>query len=117
VPVRVVIRRLNPLAAAGISWVWWLAGAVVAGCVFSEARLWRLRRRVRGTNGADIEGGRRVDWGGNPDEFLEYVVGVGIVPRKLRRGGSPVEDTDDLRIRREPTAIGAANKAQGSLPK
>ena len=109
VPVRVVVRRLNPLAAAAIGWVWWFAGALVAGGVFSEARLWWFRRHLHGINGADPVRGRRVDWGGNPDEFLEYVVGVGIVPRKLRRGGATVEGADERRSRREPTAVGDAN--------
>ena len=108
VPVHVVIRRLNPLAAAGISWAWWVAGALLVGCAFSEARRWWLRRHKRGINGADTElplaAGLRVDWGGDPDEFLEYVVGVGIVPRKMRRAVSAVEDAADARAPRESAA-------------
>lgn len=108
VPVHVTIRRLNPLAAARIGWLWWLAGAVVAGCLFSEARLWWLRRRLR-IAGADNDvpqpSGLWADWGGDPGEFLEYVVGVGIVSRKLRRAASAIEDADERRVR-EPGAVG-----------
>jgi hypothetical protein len=110
VPVHVIIRRLNPLAAARIGWVWWVVGAVLAGCLFSEARLWWLRRRLRNP-GADDDvphpSGLRPDWGGDPGEFLEYVVGVGIVPRKLRRAASAVEDSDERRAR-EPGAVGTS---------
>ncbi len=118
VPVHVVIRRLNPLAAAGIGWTCWLACALIAGCAFSEARRWWLRASRRGTNSADTEfplaSGLRLDWGGDPDEFLEYLVGVGIVPRKLRRPLAAVEDADEARVRRDSPAIGAASIAQGS---
>jgi uncharacterized protein (DUF924 family) len=99
-----------------MGWAWWLAGALVAGCLFSEARLWWARRHVRVNGGTDAGRGPRVDWGGNPEEFLEYVVGVGIVPRNLRRGSPSVDDADERRIRREQTVIGAANKAHSSLP-
>jgi hypothetical protein len=116
VPVHVSLRRLNPLAAARIGWVWWLVGAVAAGCLVSEARLWWLRRRLRNARAGDevpAPSGLRPDWGGDPSEFLEYVVGVGIVSRKLRRAVSPVEDADERRVR-EPSAVGTASKLQGS---
>ena len=115
VPVQAIIRRLNPLAAAGISWTWWLLGAVVLGSVFSEARSWRTRRKHamhEGTIESPRVSERRLDWGGDPDEFLEYVVGVGIVPRKLRRTISPVDGTDDHHVLREQTA--APTEAQRS---
>jgi hypothetical protein len=118
VPVHVVIRRLNPLAAAGIGWAYWLAAAFIAGCACSEARRRHLRRPQWGVKPADTElpltGGLRLDWGGDPDEFLEYLVGVGIVPRKLRRPLAAVEEAEDGRVRREPAAIGAPNMVQNS---
>jgi hypothetical protein len=120
VPVHVVIRRLNPLAAVGIGWAYWLAGALIAGCAFSETRRWWLRRPEQDIDSADTEypltGGLRLDWGGDPDEFLEYLVGVGIVPRKLRRSLAAVDDLEDGRGRREPPTLGAATLAQGSSP-
>jgi hypothetical protein len=118
VPVHVSMRRLNPLAAARIGWVWWLLGSVIAGCLVSEARRSYLRRRARR---AAAQGeiphpsGPRIDWGGDPGEFLEYVVGVGVVSRKLRRAVPAVEDAEDRRAR-EPGAVGAAGKLQSSLP-
>ena len=118
VPVHVVIRRLNPLDAAGIGWTCWLVGALLAGCAFSEIRRWWLRRPTRSNQRVDADlpltGGLRLDWGGDPDEFLEYQVGVGIVPRKLRRTVTAVEDTEDGRVRREAAAVGAANIVKGS---
>lgn len=120
VPVHVVIRRLNPLAAAGIGWTCWLVGALIAGCAFSEARRWWLRGSKSKHGSADTEfpltDGLRLNWGGDPDEFLEYLVGVGIVPRKLRRPLTAVEDLEEGRVRRELATIGAANLAQGSSP-
>jgi hypothetical protein len=53
----------------------------------------------------------RMDWGGDPNEFLEYVVGVGLVTRRLSHVASPVERTDDRRRRhREPVTLVAASK-------
>jgi hypothetical protein len=99
VPVYVTIRRLNPLAAAKIGWVWWLAVACTLGFVVSELRQWRARSHARATaagTAAAKHTSSVLDWGGNPDEFLEYVVGVGIVPRKLRRATS-VEVAEERR--------------------
>ena len=114
VPVHVAIHRLNPLAAPGISWVWLLAGALVLGFVVSETRLWWLRRHMRSVNtGSPRASVLRMDWGGDPNEFLEYVVGVGIVARRLSHAVSAVEGMDDRR-RREPVTLVAASKAQAA---
>jgi hypothetical protein len=90
VPVHVIIRRMNPLAAAKIGWLWWLAMACAVGVAVSELRQWRARTHARAAAAgtAVAKPTSVLDWGGNPDEFLEYVVGVGIVPRKLRRATS-----------------------------
>jgi hypothetical protein len=115
VPVHVAIHRLNPLAAPGISWVWLLAGALVLGFVVSETRLWWLRRHMRSVNtGSPRASVLRMDWGGDPNEFLEYVVGVGIVARRLSHVVSSVEGMDDRRRRREPVTIVGASKAQAA---
>jgi hypothetical protein len=114
VPVHVVVRRLNPLAAADIGWGWWLLIAAVLGTSCSEARLWWLRRQARAAAAAGVEApkaGFHIDWGGNPDEFLEYVVGVGIVPRKLRRAVSSIDVPNE---RRRPVAAPARAKPQAS---
>jgi len=110
VPVQVAIHRLNPLAAPGISWVWLLAGALVFGFVVSETRLWWLRRHA----GSPRTSLLRMDWGGDPNEFVEYVVGVGIVARRLSLAVSSVEGRDDRRMRREPVTIVGASKALGA---
>jgi hypothetical protein len=115
VPVHVTIRRLNPLAASNAGWPWWLAGALLTGSLLSEARLWLRRRRIRDA-AADAQPsyGPRLDWGGSPGELLEYVVGVGIVPRKLRRAVLTLEDGSENRAGEH--AVGTAEKLQGSLP-
>jgi hypothetical protein len=96
----VVIRRLNPLAAARIGWLWWLAAACALGFAVSELRQWRARAHARAAAAGTATAKHTssvLDWGGNPDEFLEYVVGVGIVPRKLRRA-TPVEVAEERRV-------------------
>jgi hypothetical protein len=103
VPVYVTIRRLNPLAAAKIGWLWWLVAAGALGFGISELRQWRARKHARAAAaGAAVakHASSVLNWGGNPDEFLEYVVGVGIVPRKLRRA----------------TSIEVAEERRGALP-
>ncbi|CAK0739410.1 membrane hypothetical protein [Gammaproteobacteria bacterium] len=81
IPIRAVIRRPNPLAMSGIPWSWWLMGAVVFGLMWAEIRLWLQRRALAGASNHRFT----IDWGGNPDEFLEYVAGVGLVPRNICR--------------------------------
>jgi len=55
-----------------------------------------------------------MDWGGDPNEFLEYVVGVGIVARRLSHAVSPVDGRDDRRRRSEPATIVGASKSQAA---
>jgi hypothetical protein len=116
VPAHVVIRRLNPLAAAQVGWVWWGLLALAFGFAFSEAKLWRTRVLERRGDGSDTLRPARsgIDWGGNPDEFLEYVVGVGIVSRKLRRAAPTGEHVEERRGQREPAATSASVKVKGS---
>jgi hypothetical protein len=112
VPVHVVIRRMNPLAAAKIGWLWWLAAACALGFAVSELRLRRARAHARAVAAGTATAKHTssvLDWGGNPDEFLEYVVGVGIVPRKLRRAAS-VEVAEE---RRAPVPTGDRRRQQG----
>jgi hypothetical protein len=112
VPVHVVVRRQNPIAAAQMPWPLWLAVALALGCAYSEARLWWQRRPSRAAEtGAATHG---IDWGGNPDEFLEYVAGVGIVPRKLRRANSTGDTVEDRRGRREQAPVATQPKIKGS---
>jgi hypothetical protein len=120
VPVHVVIRRLNPLAAAGVGWAWWFAASLLAAAFYSEARLWWHRRGARSRGGQEPESAPasrfRIDWGGDPDEFLEYVAGVGVVPRKLRRAPA-IEVAQERRTRMDPIATAVAQaKRQRSLP-
>ncbi len=117
VPVRVAVRRLNPLAAAGVSRGWWLAGSLAASIVLTETRLWQLRRRKRRGDPSDGQSTNRwlgIDWGGHPDEFLEYVEGVGVVPRKVRRAVAAVNVAEERRGQRAQIGIAESRGAQES---
>jgi hypothetical protein len=113
VPVYVIIRRLNPLAAAKIGWLWWLAAAGALGFAVSELRQWRARAHARAATAAGTTAAKHtssvLNWGGDPEEFLEYVVGVGIVRRKLRRATS-VEVAEE---RRATVPSGDRRRQQG----
>jgi hypothetical protein len=113
VPVHVVIRQLNPVVAAGLGWFWWLTIAVLAGCAYGEARF-RWLQRSSPAKDADVPNPRALAWGGDSDEFLEYVVDVGVVWRKIPPAMSPVEVTED-RWSRESAMIAAAPRARASL--
>ena len=90
VPVHVIIRGLNPIAAAGVSWGWELAGLGLLGLLFAEVSWRRAARRAAHPSSSDAQPERpsflQIDWGGDPDEFQESVVGgSGTVLRKLRQ--------------------------------
>lgn len=104
VPVHVHIRQPNPLAA--VSAPWWSAAAVVLGFVVMETRRFWARRRAHRRAARESETGRNrwlgLDWGGDPEEFLEYVVGVGILPRRVRRGTVSANLAEERRRPRTP---------------
>jgi hypothetical protein len=118
VPVGVVVRRPDLLARLKLSRA---GGAVIIGLLsfgIAEIRLHLRRRRQRASTVAAQEPPRRrMDWGGNPQEVQEFVVGVGLVPARLRSVASatmpaPVRFASQenlLRLDQPPLALQTAS--------
>jgi hypothetical protein len=95
IPVSVTVRRPDLLARLGLSW----REAIVIICLLALA-ISELRLRIRQWRDVQasplIEGRRaatsyrkRFDWGGDPSEFQEFVVGVGMVSRRIESPTRP----------------------------
>jgi hypothetical protein len=118
VPVGVVVRRPDLLARLKLSRA---GGVVIIGLLsfgIAEVRLRLRRRRQRASTVAAQEPPRRrIDWGGNPQEVQEFVVGVGLVPARLRSVASatmpaPVRFASQehlLRLDQPPLALQTAS--------
>jgi hypothetical protein len=92
IPISVVIRRPDFLARLGLSWPVAFAFICVIAVGVSELRLRLKRRRAarasvgdRSAHGVQSRS-KRLDWGGDPNEFQEFVVGVGLVSRRVSAG-------------------------------
>lgn len=93
IPISVVVRRPDLLARLGLSWpVAFGFICLIAVCI-SELRLRsKQRRAARASVGDRLAHGlpsrsKRIDWGGDPNEFQEFIVGVGLVSRKVSAVG------------------------------
>src|SRR4029450_12932440 len=96
IPISVVVRRPDLLARLGLSWPVRFRVICLLAVSISELRLRsKQRRAARASVGDRAAHGlpsrsKRIDWGGDPNEFQEFVVGVGLVSRKVlaacRRG-------------------------------
>ncbi len=93
VPVSVIVRRPDLLARLGLRWPAALAFIGVFAFVTTEVRR-RFERRRRLGEGPSSASDRvppafpsrafRLDWGDGATEFQEFVVGVGMVSRRIR---------------------------------
>lgn len=93
VPVHTNVRRTNPMAHVSPSV--WAAGAVVLGIILVALRARAARRRTMA--GDEVGGHQRLNWGGDTEEYLEFVTGAGIVPRRLHGEHPPLRPVEELR--------------------
>jgi hypothetical protein len=124
VPVSVIVRRPDLLARLGLRWPAALALIAVVAFATTEVRRrleqWRQRAErpsIAGDSGAPPFPSRafRLDWGDDTTQFQEFVVGVGMVSRRIRSHsqGSVVAEVSSPLER--PAGAESLTPAHGSL--
>jgi hypothetical protein len=103
----VIVRYPAQKARLRLTWLPALAIITLVGFAIGELQLRRQRAAelLEGRVAGRASRGRfRVDWGGDPNEFHEFVVGVGLVSRRISTGSATARP-----VPTSPTSVRSAS--------